>query len=61
MIIEGSVDLSDTRQEATDDATEGETESSKIDMVVIITGCLVLFVGLALMAIYIKYVLSYFL
>lgn len=54
MIIEGSVDLSDTRQEEGDEIEPNESESSQTDMVVIITGCLVLFVGLALMAIYIR-------
>lgn len=52
MIIEGSVDFTYTEQEDVDG--EVASEAGKTDMVVIITGCLVLFVGLALVAIYIK-------
>lgn len=52
MIIEGSVKFTYAEQENVDGEVTNET--GKTDMVVIITGCLVLFVGLALIAIYIK-------
>lgn len=52
MIFEGSLDFTSTEQEDVD--KEVASETGKTDMVVIITGCLVLFVGLALIAIYIK-------